>query len=205
LEEKKLRNVVYEVDVLTGERSVVLRAETGMIPGAALSPDGKTLLYSHRDRAAHTARFMVRDLETGRQKQLVRAGYGPHPYLPWALSPDGKRLAFILEFPAAPKSLNTISTTGGEPKELLRIKERVWAVAWTLDSQNVLFMRGKALWRIPAEGGEPRKLWTWTWKERHLFRDGNGIRVHPDGQNVALEVAEPRNEFWVMENFLPAE
>ncbi len=74
-------------------------------------------------------------------------------------------------------------------------------MAWTLDSQNVLLTRGKALWRIPAEGGEPRKLWTW--KKRHLSFEG--IRVHPDGQNVALEVSEPRNEFWVMENFLPTE
>jgi len=200
LEEKKLWNVVYKVDVLTGERTVVLRvAETGMIPGAALFPDGKALLYSHWDGAARTARFMVRDLETGRQKQLVRAVLCPHPYLGWALSPDGKRFAFILEFPAA-RTLNTISTTGGEPKELLRMKEEAWAVAWTLDSQNILFTWGKALWRIPAEGGEPRKLWTW--KKRHLSFEG--IRVHPDGQNVALEVTEPRNEVWVMENFLPA-
>jgi len=199
LEEKNLRNVVYKVDVLTGEQTVVLRAETGMIPRAALFPNGKSLLYLHWDRAARSARFMVRDLETGREKQLVRAVYGPHPYQAWALSPDGKQLAFILEFPGAPKTLNTISTTGGEPKELLRIKEKVGAVAWTLDSQNVLFMRGKALWRIPAEGGESRKLWTW--EKRHLSFEG--IRVHPDGRKLAFAVTEPRNEIWVMENFLP--
>jgi hypothetical protein len=89
---------------------------------------------------------------------------------------------------------------GGERKELLGIKEEVGAVAWTLDSQNVLFMRGKALWRIPAEGGDPRKLWTW--KKRHLSFDGIG--VHPDGRNLACDVMEVRSEVWVMENFLPA-
>jgi len=199
LEEKNLRNVVYKVDVLTGERTVVLHTETGMIPGAALSSDGKALVYSHWDGAAGSARFMVRDLETGLEKQLVRAAICPHPYLGWALSPDGKELAFILEFPAV-RTLNTISTTGGERKELLRMKEEQASdVAWTGDSQNVLFMRGKALWRIPAEGGEPRKLWTW--EKRHLCFEG--IRVHPDGRKLAFAVTEPRNEVWVMENFLP--
>jgi beta-lactamase regulating signal transducer with metallopeptidase domain/Tol biopolymer transport system component len=198
-EEKNLWNVIYKVDVLTGERTVFLRTEAGRIPGAALSPDGKTLLYSHWHGAARSARFMVRDMETGREKQLARAVYGPHPYQAWALSPDGKQLAFILEFPGAPKTLNTISTTGGEQKELLRIREKVGAVAWTLNSQNVLFMRGKTLWRIPAEGGEPRKLWTWN--KKHLSFEG--IRVHPDGRNLAFTVIEPRNEVWVMENFLP--
>lgn len=199
LEEKNLRNVVYKVDVLTSERTVVLRTETGMIPGAALSPDGKALVYSHWDGAARSAWFMVRDLETGLEKQLVRAAICPHPYLGWALSPDGKQLAFILEFPAV-RTLNTISTTGGQPKELLRMKEEQASdVAWTGDSQNVLFMRGNALWRIPAEGGEPRKLWTW--EKRHLSFEG--ICVHPDGRNLAFDVREVRSEVWVMENFLP--
>jgi hypothetical protein len=72
-------------------------------------------------------------------------------------------------------------------------------VAWTLDSQNVLFMRGNTLWRIPAEGGEPRKLWTW--EKGHLSFEG--ISVNPDGRNLAFAVTEPRNEVWVMENFLP--
>jgi Tol biopolymer transport system component len=199
LEEKNLRNVVYKVDVLTGERTVILRTETGMIPGAALSPDGKALVYSHWYGTARSAWFMVRDLETGHDKQLVRAAICPHPYLGWALSPDGKQLAFILEFPAV-RTLNTISTTGGQPKELLRMKEKQASdVAWTSDSQNVLFMRGNALWRIPAEGGEPRKLWTW--EKRHLSFEG--ISVHPDGRNLAFDVREVRSEVWVMENFLP--
>jgi len=146
---------------------------------------------------------MVRDLQTGREKQLVRVVYGTAPYCRWALSPDGKQLAFVLQS-KADRSLNTVSTTGGKPNELLRKKIAEGLrlrVAWTPDGQNILFFLGNELWRIPAEGREARKLWEW--KERRLSLDG--IRVHPDGQNVALEVTEPRNEVWVMENFLPVE
>jgi len=56
------------------------------------------------------------------------------------------------------------------------------------------------LWRIPTEGGEPRKLWTW--EKGHLSFEG--IRVHPDGRNLAFDVREVRSEVWVMENFLSA-
>jgi Tol biopolymer transport system component len=203
--QKKLHNIVYKIDVLTGERTVLLRTKTSNILHAALSPDGKTLFYSDCDRPTGPtmSRLMVRDLQTGREKQLVRAVYGTAPYCRWALSPDGKQLAFVLQSKAE-RSLNTVSTTGGKPNELLRKKIAEGLrlrVAWTPDGQNILFFLGNELWRIPAEGREAQKLWEW--KERRLSLDG--IRVHPDGQNVALEVTEPRNEVWVMENFLPVE
>jgi len=204
--QRKPRDIVYRIDVLTGERTVLLRTkrtQTTEILHAALSPDGKTLFYSDCDRPTGPtmSRLMVRDLQTGREKQLVRAVYGTAPYLGWALSPDGKQLAFVLQS-KADRSLNTVSTTGGKPNELLckKIADLRLRVAWTPDGQNILFFLGNELWRIPTEGREARKLWEW--KERRLSLDG--IRVHPDGQNVALEVTEPRNEVWVMENFLPA-
>jgi Tol biopolymer transport system component len=203
--QQKLQDIIYKIDVLTGERTVLLRTKTSNILHAALSPDGKTLFYSDCDRPTGPtmSRLMVRDLQTGSEKQLVRVVYGTAPYSGWALSPDGKQLAFVLQSKAE-RSLNTVSTTGGKPNELLRKKlaeDLRLRVAWTPDGQNILFFLGNELWQIPAEGGEARKLWEW--KERRLSLDD--IRVHPDGQNVALEVTEPRNEVWVMENFLPVE
>ena len=203
--QQKLQDIVYKIDVLTGEQTVLLRTKTSNILHAALSRDGKTLFYSDCDRPTGPtmSRLMARDLQTGREKQLVHVVYGTAPYSDWALSPDGKQLAFVLQSKAE-RSLNTVSTTGGKPNELLRKKlaeELRLRVAWTPDGQNILFFVGNELWQIPAEGREARKLWEW--KERRLFLDG--ILVHPDGQNVALEVTEPRNEVWVMENFLSAE
>lgn len=203
--QQKLQDIVYKIDVLTGGRTVLLRTKTSNILHAALSPDGKTLFYSDCDRPTGPtmSRLMVRDLQTGREKQLVRTVYGTAPYSRWALSPDGKQLAFVLQS-KADRSLNTVSTTGGKPNELLRKKiaeDLRLRVAWTPDGQNILFFLGKELWRIPSEGREARKLLEW--KERRFSLDD--IRVHPDGQNVALEVTEPRNEVWVMENFLPVE
>lgn len=79
-----------------------------------------------------------------------------------------------------------------------KIEQRV---AWTPDSKDVLFWKwfrgGKELelWRISAEGGEPRKLW--------VSKKGFGwLRVHPDGQHIAFSQHDLIYELWVMENFL---
>jgi len=101
--------------------------------------------------------------------------------------------------------LKTISTAGGQPKELLQLdkseKLRAVGVTWMPDSQNVLFWkwfqgdRELELWRISAEGGDPRKLWS-----RKVL---GHMRVHPDGQRVAFYDRSTTRGVWVMENFLP--
>jgi Tol biopolymer transport system component len=183
LEEKDLWNVVYRIDVDSGKRTVLLHAEGGRGRAAALSPDGKALFYSDWGPAPRKGRLMVRDLETGREKELLRGAPFPLVGYVWALSPDGKWLAFISRLGGVetPRTLNIVSTTGGEPKELLRKEaaERPRALAWTPNSQHLLFLVRNELWRIPVEGGEARKLWQW---EKGL----QGMKVHPDGQRIAF-------------------
>jgi len=135
----------------------------------------------------------------------------------FALSPDGQRLVLSTglrsqpraTYPAAP-ALKIVSAAGGEPRELLQFEEErmfLSGVAWTPDSQDVLFAKmffggGKGgkegeLWRISATGGEPRRLWVW--KKQQFGR----VRVHPDGRRIAFHSGSTSSELWVMENFLP--
>ena len=102
--------------------------------------------------------------------------------------------------------LNIVPVKGGEPQELFQFdeSEKMWlmSVAWTPDSQYVLFVKwlmedkGGEIWRISARGREARKVWAW--KKPFI-----SLCMHPDGQRIAFHTSTAMNETWVLENFLP--
>ncbi len=202
------QGVIFKIDVQTGEQSDIVRSTAEVLIRPEMSPDGKTLFYDRNDDKTKSGRLVARDLESGREKELFR-NVPPARLTGRALSPDGQW--FVLSIinsatrPAAPV-LKILSTAGGEPRDLIQFDKseelRAVGVTWTPDSQNVLFWKWwyqadkeLELWRIPAEGGEPRKL---------CSRKAIGhIRVHPDGQRVAFYDRSTTRGFWVMENFLP--
>ena len=107
--------------------------------------------------------------------------------------------------PLAPV-LKILPAAGGEAGELIQFDKsenlRAVGVTWTPDSRKVLFWKWcfpadkeLELWRISAEGGEPRKLCS-----RKAF---GHMRVHPDGEHVAFNDRSTTRAMWVMENFLP--
>ncbi len=201
------QGVIFKIDVQTGERTDLVQSETEVLVRPEVSPDGKTLFYIRGDPVSKTARLVARDLKSGREKDLFR-NVPPARLTGSALSPDGQR--FVLSIipsptrPAAPV-LKILSAAGGEPTELIQFdkseKLRAVGVAWMPDSQDVLFWKwffgGKdlELWRISAEGGEPRKLWA--------SKSLGHLRVHPDGERIAFYSRSTTSEVWVMENFLP--
>jgi Tol biopolymer transport system component len=201
------QGVIFKIDIQTGERTDLVRSETERLVRPELSPDGKTLFYGRGDPDSKTGRLVARDLESGREKDLLQV-VPPVRVTGSALSPDGQW--FVLSIinsatrPAAPV-LKILSIAGGEPRELIQFDKSEGllpvGVAWMPDSRNVVFWkwflgdRERELWRISAEGGEPRKLWA---------RKALGhLRVHPDGQRIAFYSRSRTSEVWVMENFLP--
>jgi Tol biopolymer transport system component len=201
--------LICKIDVQTGERTDLVRSTTGRLGKCELFPDGKTLLYARDDPNSKTRRFVVRNLTTGREEYLIRAKRPVRLRVRgFALSPDKQRLVYITSVGSSFRyqALNIVPAAGGEPRELLQFdeSENMWlmSIAWTPDSQVVLFVKwlmgdkGGELWRISAQGGEPRKVWAW----KKPFR---GLCVHPDGQRIAFHTRTAMNETWVMENFLP--
>jgi len=121
---------------------------------------------------------------------------------PWALSPDGKYVAFATEDSTLHR-LMVVPTAGGEPRELHRYEaEASWvmSIAWSRDGKNLLYsVRGDPqLWRIGVDGGRPEKT--------GLSGEGTPwhLSVHPDGRRIAFDSGTFGAEVWVMENFLPA-
>ena len=154
---------------------------------------------------------MVLDLNSGKEQELYRF---PKFALRvrMALSPDGRRLAFLNNDQNAVRILRIMPAAGGVAKETWNFGKAEpgapgQSLAWTADGRFILVSqhdradaRNWELWRVPVEGGKPEKMGL-------EMRWGIApITVHPDGRQIAFgskQTADTASEVWVMENFLP--
>ena len=162
------------------------------------SRDGKTIFYTSRNR------LIRRELKSGKEKQLYERDRLARAL---DLSPDGKRLVFVVEASEeARASVLTIPVSGGEATELCRFQESKGGIrvprqlTWTPDGNYVLFVRneekGSTVWRVSSGGGDPEVIWT---SKDHVA----GLSVHPAGDRIAVSSYSQEQSIWVMENFLP--
>ncbi len=157
-------------------------------------PDGKSIIY--QCLSPEKVRFMIRDMQTGAEKEIYS---NPNPIWYWAVSPDGKRLAFVsYDLRSRSSALNVVSTAPrAEPREILSSDRGIHFAGWTPDSKALLYQPSlKSLWRVSAEGGERRELCVF---DRAL----SAVSIHPDGKHVAFNSGSYKHEVWVMEDFLP--
>jgi len=192
---------VYRIDAQSGDITRLFLSDTNV---AAWSGDGKAVFY--QDRASHgeTTRIMKRELETGRDTELLfwRGGDEAPAYIRgMATSPDGRHLAFC--FPGG--LLKVMPTSGGNARTLFAGDGGgPCRIAWMPDGSQLLFSHGSAsgtvVSLISLEGGEPQKVGL------EMTRFGHeGVSMHPDGRRLAFHATSgpPLSEVWVMENFLP--
>ena len=226
----------YRIDAHTGESTPIVINSLGLpsnnpevtqggMEWPVWSSDGKAIFYRRSDTPVDTPygeqSLVVRDLETGRERELYRgnsrpAGENEQSTVPaqpeirnLAVSPDGQQLAFVWSTLTS-QALKVIPTTaGGETRELLRVQppERLFQPAWMPDGGHLLFGKGRIegqeptleIWRISAEGGEPQYL--------GLAMEGlllYGLSIHPDGQRIAFTAGgNLGRQTWVIENLLP--
>ena len=206
--DNKGRGGLYRIDVQTGEVAPIVQGSSlSFRPQGVWSKDGKAIFYSSTDLAARDGGIWRRDLESNRETEIYRkpAGESDGSGRNLALSPDGQWLAF-----GNHRVLVVIPSSGGEPRELFRLQEpegrSLSGLEWAGDGEHLLFSIGRTplgssnvtpgLWRIPAAGGEPQKIGLAT-------QDRTTLAIHPDGRQIAFTAGEPKQEVWVMENFLP--
>ena len=194
---KDVRPGILKIDVETGNATTI-GTRGGRSPNTA--PDGKAIFDVHGGRNGWG--IYRHDLTTGEKELVFRAAVGEHgvgAILGLALSPDGKQLAF--QDHSADK-LKVLSVAGGQPRELVKFEGKA-TIAWTPDGSHLLYANwlGESpaeLWRIPVEGGEPRKV-----DLEMAYLDH--IRFHPNGRQITFtgKAEGDKIEVWVMENFLP--
>ena len=191
--DRKGRWGLFKVDAESGEVGVLV---SGMAHSATWSPDGSKLFYVLALEQGSEIR--VREFPSGKDSTLYRPATDKM-LNNVTLSRDGKWLAFgEADFNSVQaKVLLVMPATGGDPLELLRVKEGLFnEVEWAPDGEHLIFARAGKLWRIPAEGGTPEELYI-------PLKDLASLRFHPDGKRVVLSAGSGGSEVWVLENFLP--
>lgn len=204
IDTKGYKGGIYTVDVKTGQTTEILLLSDYKynMPGDDAFPlsdiqwslDGKSFFYLFfKDR------LVKHDLETGEDKILHKQAHFDRGVL--SRSPDGKRLLFSARSPEQKKShLFTMSVEGGQVKELCTSQETnsFYMGLWSPDGQYIYFSElkdGTNLWRIPAEGGSPQKVW-------HSKDRTEIFSIHPDGNQIALAKRERTTEIRVIENLV---
>lgn len=204
--DKGRKSGVYVVDVETGRtteifdrskyKDKITLPDDDAFPLSDLqwSSDGKSIFYLF-----FTDRLVKLDLETGEEKVLYK-----HPRFDRGVltrSPDGKSLLLSTRSPDEKISrLFTIPVEGGEETLLCKAQEAVGfdTALWSPDGKYIYFSErkdGTNLWRIPAEGGIPQKIWQS--KNRTEF-----FSIHPSGQHIALAIREREMEIRAIENLV---
>ena len=160
------------------------------------APDGKSFYFLFQKD-----RLMKYNLETGEDKIV----YKYPDFMPYILevSPDGKNLLLGLGYPGGEKSrLVTIPAEGGKEQTVCTARE-ARSISWARyspDGKYVYFVElpegtRSVLWRVPAQGGDPEKLWS----------PGNRVEIYdisPDGNQVAFSTRERTTEVRVIDNLV---
>ncbi|MGE0864346.1 MAG: winged helix-turn-helix domain-containing protein [Vicinamibacterales bacterium] len=80
-------------------------------------------------------------------------------YLP-AVSPDGSRIAFVRGINGATADIFTIPFNGGTATRVTWDNQDLVGLDWSADSRSLVYATDRAggysIWRVPAEGGDPR-------------------------------------------------
>ena len=200
------REVVYSVAVGTGEIATLVDSPSlwhaGMIDWVDWSADGSALFYVRdAEGPPPTVRIVVRQLKSGREKDLFQSTAPPYFYGLTA-SRNGRHLAFGVWDPQERRSiLKILSIAGGEPQELaaVALPDSISPPSWTVDSRHLIYQTKEGLWRVSIDGGAPSRLGS-------LVPPANnqaGFRIHPHGQQIAFVAEESRtSEIWVLKNLL---
>jgi Tol biopolymer transport system component/DNA-binding winged helix-turn-helix (wHTH) protein len=132
-------------------------------PFLAWSPDGNSLVISHKDAPKGPAALFVVAIDTGEKRRLTSPppeaiGNASGDTSP-AFSPDGRTLAFIRMIGLRPELyLLHVSDTlqpVGEAKRIPLGKLGCYAPAWTEDGREIVISSG-GLWRIGVSGSDTR-------------------------------------------------
>jgi Tol biopolymer transport system component/DNA-binding winged helix-turn-helix (wHTH) protein len=165
---------------------------TGMVYGAAISPDGRTVVYSSRTGTKQSV--WLRQLESGSNTPLIPPS-DDHYYL-FAFAPDGNSIYFTRAKQALGATINVyrISFLGGIP-ELIASGTEGW-IGISPDGERISFVR------CPRSSEEWCSLWIADAKdgtnEKKLVSRPGPIRIGDnqislDGKKIAFAAGQSRN------------
>jgi Tol biopolymer transport system component len=213
----------FQGKMWSGGQLKVIDAQTGVLvpmPQVVLAtgklyfaPDGTHLLGKLRlERQLEALRSL--DLKTGELKTVLRL---PTMRQPWALSHDGKWIAFITTMDVAEQQAGNdgpqaniwkVPISGGEPERIVRFPARIHDACWSADGQSLYVSSdlGGAhddIWRIDlTDPDRPMKISFGQADEDRpsVSREGHRL-LYTDNQKAAplswcvISLAEHRQYF----------
>jgi Tol biopolymer transport system component len=199
--DQKGRQGVYLVDAASGSTTLVTENPNPR-DVAGWSADGRKVFLASR-----AGKLVEWELATGSAREILSAPAGSRGI---TVSPDGRLAAYIIK----ESVLAVVPTSGGEPRELFRVREpeslvNNMVLSWTLNGSALVVAkrltsgrtdrRGgpRELWLVPVSGGAPRKLdidaSSWD------IVNPVGARFSPDGRYVAFMAGKREMEVWALE------
>lgn len=119
------------------------------------------------------------------------------------LSPDGKNLIVSAE-----DQIYITSTTGGKLISIVEVTTTTTGpslrnkAVWSPNENYIFFTKnrdgGSVLWRINAEGKNPKEVW----RSKVPI---SSLSIHPDGQKIVITTLNQESEIWKVDNLLSIE
>ena len=148
------------VSRLAGGEHVRLTNDNSRKDAPQFSPDGEKIVFERQVANAAQSELCLIPALGGSVVPLVSGAEDP------AWSPDGSRLAFILEKQADPQALVTSAVDGSDLRVVLKGDDLYPFLAtpsWSPDGSLLAVQRSRGginrdIWIVPAQGGDPTRL-----------------------------------------------
>lgn len=131
-------------------------------PGLSWSPDGKYLVFPDGKSQLNPSVIVLFSMDTMQARELTTppntwdGDFGP------AISPDGKRIAFIRGADGAARNIYVMDFDGGNQRQLTTSSRLIFGITWTTDSKYIVFSSDAggtpSLWRVALSGDTPSRL-----------------------------------------------
>jgi Tol biopolymer transport system component len=132
-------------------------SRTGANP--AWTPDSRSVLIHDRVDGRPAGIFQI-SLQTLERRQITQPTSGAGDWK-FAVSPDGKTLAFDRGRRLGVSDIYVVPMSGGEPVRRTNWNAAFGGVVWTTDGSELIYNVGygwpMTLWRIPAQGAKPQR------------------------------------------------
>jgi len=194
--DREKRTGVFLITVKTGEVKLLVPLET-VAADPTWSPDSKSIAYGYKSNV------YVVNIEDGKPRRITAAEEREHkgPGRP-VFASDGHSVAY-----RAGRRILATTIDGKETREIFHLKNEKLGINifdWSPDGRHIVFTPGtREIWCVATDGGEQfqiadisnlgEKVWAWMPK------------WSPKGHSIAFGVKREKYQYWVMENFLPAE
>jgi Tol biopolymer transport system component/DNA-binding winged helix-turn-helix (wHTH) protein len=162
----------------------------------AWTADGRSLLLAQRpEPRAHTGLRIARlALDTGAITPLTAPPSSMAGDDSPAVSPDGRRVAFIRRISGGVADVHVVGSDGSGLRRVTFDEADLTGVDWSSDGRSIVYSSDRAggysLWRVPADGGTPVMMAGGAARMKHPVTDRAGRRVVYENWNYDINVGQ---------------